>query len=533
MAVLSALLLTGLVVTFTQTVLGQEYDKRAYYSLGASSRAWALIVDPLLYITLASLGLLTCALVFAACLRSRADLAVSALVVIAGSNVTTQVLKHSIVYHPGVTTPSLPSGHTTVAVSVCVAAMLVASPGVRALLLPVSGFVTTFVGAGTVVGRWHRPSDVVAALCVVLVWTALAIALSRRMSGQRSLNRSDATSGELLARMPLGGAAGVGLVFVVLGVRPAVGELHVAAFTLVAIAVACALSLGWVSGAVTLYLPRDAQPVSQGPSHRRLVLFFGGVAVLGGVGSVRASHLGRVIEEHSRISIGGWGYAIEAAATPMYAVPFVTVAVFLTLIAVAVRGHVTSSRRDRVVLALLLMILVNVSVQVIKKLLAATVLGAPATLPSGHASMTLTTAVAIIALTPLRWRAVGAFVAGFWASVGMLGVVTARMHTVGDAVAAAALLLACAAIVTWARAHLRPTTGGSQRIVVAVERHFALSVAAGALLWPMLVLLIGVHPITTTVGQLVVGSLVFFGLPALAAITLVLFERVAQRSRAG
>src|SRR5690606_25045579 len=39
---------------------------------------------------------------------------------------------------------------------------------------------TVATGLSTLVGRWHRPSDVVAAVLVVLVWAGIASGLSRR-----------------------------------------------------------------------------------------------------------------------------------------------------------------------------------------------------------------------------------------------------------------------------------------------------------------------------------------------------------------
>ncbi len=120
---------------------------------------------------------LTCLLI--ALLRGRLGLALGALVVIAGANATSQVLKHYVFTRPDHgfgTLNSLPSGHTTVVASSVGAALLVAPSVLRPLIGLAGGFATTLTGASTIVAGWHRPADVVAALAVSLAWTA-AVAL--------------------------------------------------------------------------------------------------------------------------------------------------------------------------------------------------------------------------------------------------------------------------------------------------------------------------------------------------------------------
>ncbi|MFV2104214.1 phosphatase PAP2 family protein [Micromonospora sp. LOL_024] len=118
---------------------------------------------------------------FIALIRGRIALAVAATLLIAGANVTTQLLKYGLdrpdygidlerVYVGN----SLPSGHTTVAASVAVALVLVLPPKVRSLAAVIGAGYAAAAGVATLSAGWHRPSDAVAAFLVVGVWAALA-----------------------------------------------------------------------------------------------------------------------------------------------------------------------------------------------------------------------------------------------------------------------------------------------------------------------------------------------------------------------
>ena len=90
---------------------------------------------------------------------------------------------------PTTATPC-PSGHTTAAASVSAALLLVVPPRARPWAAVLGAGYTTATGISTLIGQWHRPSDVVAAVLVVLAWTAIACALvaltpARRVDGDR------------------------------------------------------------------------------------------------------------------------------------------------------------------------------------------------------------------------------------------------------------------------------------------------------------------------------------------------------------
>lgn len=113
------------------------------------------------------------------------------LVLVAGANVTTQVLKvalehaRSAVRVHGFEMPwasSFPSGHTTAAASIAVALLLVVPAGYRLLAAGFGAALTAAVGLAVVILGWHYPSDVLGALLVVGVWGFCALAFLRSRS---------------------------------------------------------------------------------------------------------------------------------------------------------------------------------------------------------------------------------------------------------------------------------------------------------------------------------------------------------------
>jgi membrane-associated phospholipid phosphatase len=114
--------------------------------------------------------------------------AVVAAIVVAGANVTTQVLK-SVLEHArtkaferGWELPwpdSFPSGHTTAAASIAVALLLVVPAGYRLLAAGIGAALTGAVGLSVVILGWHYPSDVLGAFLVVGAWGLCAVAYLR------------------------------------------------------------------------------------------------------------------------------------------------------------------------------------------------------------------------------------------------------------------------------------------------------------------------------------------------------------------
>ncbi|WP_240674946.1 phosphatase PAP2 family protein [Cellulomonas endophytica] len=169
---------------FVTTTTGQAVDEAAFR--GATfgrSRLWTVASDVLEVVSVGSVAAVLLGAAAIALARRRWGLAVQVALLMGGANVTTRLLKHVVLERPdlGVSYAgaenALPSGHTTAAASVSAALLLVVPPRVRPWAALLGAAFTAATGFSVLVGQWHRPSDVVAALAVVLVWGAAACAL--------------------------------------------------------------------------------------------------------------------------------------------------------------------------------------------------------------------------------------------------------------------------------------------------------------------------------------------------------------------
>ncbi|MFE5338300.1 phosphatase PAP2 family protein [Isoptericola sp. NPDC056573] len=215
---------------FVGTTAGQRVDELAFggatYGQG---RLWQVAEPVLDVVSVAFVVAGVGVAMLVALVRRRWVLALQVAVLVAGANVTTQVLKHGVLDRPellpGWTGPNtLPSGHTTVAASVSVALLLVTPRAWRPVVAILGAAYTAATGVSTLVGQWHRPSDVVAAVLVVLAWGAAVCALApasstdepHRRGGSSSAPGSYVVAGLLLAASAVGvvvsGGTLVGLV---------------------------------------------------------------------------------------------------------------------------------------------------------------------------------------------------------------------------------------------------------------------------------------------------------------------------------
>jgi membrane-associated phospholipid phosphatase len=176
---------------FVGTARGQRIDTAALAGNSIGRRHIEELIEAVLgAMTVASLLTATLVIGFIALIRRRVVLALLATALILGANLTTQLLKVTLTRPEfGIDLArlsagnSLPSGHTTVAVSVAVALVLVlpARLGTPAALAG-AGY-AALAGVATLAAGWHRPSDAVAAVLVVGGWAALiaaVLAVSRR-----------------------------------------------------------------------------------------------------------------------------------------------------------------------------------------------------------------------------------------------------------------------------------------------------------------------------------------------------------------
>ncbi|MEV0807620.1 phosphatase PAP2 family protein [Micromonospora sp. NPDC050200] len=153
---------------------------------------------------------------FIALIRGRKALAVAATLLIAGANVSTQLLKYTLARPALGIDPerdaagnSLPSGHATIAASVALALILVLPPRVRPLGAFLGVAYAASAGVATLSAGWHRPSDAVAAFLVVGVWAALAGLLLLVFQRERAKVSAEDAHRVAAAVLGLGGLAAV------------------------------------------------------------------------------------------------------------------------------------------------------------------------------------------------------------------------------------------------------------------------------------------------------------------------------------
>ena len=122
---------------------------------------------------------------------------VAALVVIAGANLTTQLLK-VLVSHPrvreilgseGFAWDGFPSGHTTAICSIVVGFLFVVPVSWRPLVALFGACLVVAVGGAVVVLHWHFPSDVVGGILVVGAWAFAALAGLRATESPETASR--------------------------------------------------------------------------------------------------------------------------------------------------------------------------------------------------------------------------------------------------------------------------------------------------------------------------------------------------------
>ena len=184
-----------------RTHWGQELDERTLLGGEVISQLRASQADKFLRIVSGGTLALAMALVaVVATLRGRPRLALIAAASVGAAVLTTEVLKLVILERPDLVPSGLsdagnsyPSGHTTVGMSVCLAALLVVPARLRIVTALGAGAVGAAFGIAVVAAGWHRPSDAVGAYLVCLSVAALAaIAIRRwpdRAPGRRGRER--------------------------------------------------------------------------------------------------------------------------------------------------------------------------------------------------------------------------------------------------------------------------------------------------------------------------------------------------------
>lgn len=165
---------------FLYTVQGQNFDALTRYALGRQQHLFLGADTAVLQtISLGALLSVTGVVVLVAVIRRRWQLGARVLALVAGANLTTQALKHLILDRPdlGVDYPglanSLPSGHTTVAMTAALALLMVTPSRARDAATFFAWITASFVGISVMLGQWHRLGDVITAILIAGIWAVL------------------------------------------------------------------------------------------------------------------------------------------------------------------------------------------------------------------------------------------------------------------------------------------------------------------------------------------------------------------------
>jgi membrane-associated phospholipid phosphatase len=228
LAAVAAALVVVVYVVAVRTGWGQRLDATALRGRHVlDARAVQAAGRLLATIDVASLAFVGAAIVVVSLVRSGPRLALGAGAVIAGSIGTTELLKKVVLSRPGLGVVdalghhnSYPSGHTTVAMALGVAAMLVSPRRWRVVVAVVAILYASAIGVAVIALAHHRPSDAIGAALVVTVWAAaIASVLAGRTERGPHDRPSPAPPGLLVAGGALVVVGLVGLAATIAAIR--------------------------------------------------------------------------------------------------------------------------------------------------------------------------------------------------------------------------------------------------------------------------------------------------------------------------
>jgi membrane-associated phospholipid phosphatase len=220
-----AVALAVLYLLFVRSRWGQEVDQAALDGSGINSaRARGAASRLLATISIGSVASAAVALGLVAAMRRRLALVAVPLLTVGGAVVTAEILKHWAFIRPDLLDlpeygNSFPSGHSTIACSLALSAVLVAPPRLRAGVAVLAALYAAAVGCATVAAGWHRPSDVVGGQLVASLSAAVVAALVLTLVPSEGSRLPDAPRAR--AGIP-GGLGATGLGVAALGLAAAV-----------------------------------------------------------------------------------------------------------------------------------------------------------------------------------------------------------------------------------------------------------------------------------------------------------------------
>ncbi|BBH71298.1 phosphoesterase [Actinoplanes sp. OR16] len=185
--VLAAIGVAAIYFVFIRTTLGQAVDTAVMDGGDVNHPQVTDVLERALQYTHLTLLALVCVLAAAfGVIRRRLDLSIGATFIVIASNVTAQLLKARLDRPDldGTAMPnSFPSGHVTAAASVVFVLVLVFPRAMRGMIGLGGAAYVAVVAIATVWAEWHRPSDAVAALLIVLACGGLVVGVIRLRRG--------------------------------------------------------------------------------------------------------------------------------------------------------------------------------------------------------------------------------------------------------------------------------------------------------------------------------------------------------------
>lgn len=263
LSVVAAMGLVAMYGLFVRTRWGQRVDEASRRARDVVpddlvSGAWGLIDT----ISVASLALVTAIIVMVAALRRRPRLAFTVGASVLAANVATQLLKRSLLSRPDIIGAgdhnSYPSGHSTVAMSVLLALVLVVPQRWRSVVGVVGLAYPIGIGVGVVTAGAHRPSDVLGAwvVCLAVFATATAVLIAGGGYGVGGRRWAATTEAAALAVVVV---AGTLLATGIIGLQRAASWIEHGSLTrsdeaVIVVAVSAAITAGAIATVVTLLL---------------------------------------------------------------------------------------------------------------------------------------------------------------------------------------------------------------------------------------------------------------------------------------
>lgn len=216
-AVVCAILTAIIAQQSLATVKGQNFDGLTRFAVSRGKPfLFGADTAALDTISMGALIALTGVVFLIAAARKRRELGIRVLILVAGANVTTQILKHWIIHRPALGVDyqglanSLPSGHTTVAMTAAIGIVMVVVPKWRSVAVFVGWLTTSFVGIAVMLNQWHRLSDVLTAILIAAAW---GLVLTPREATDRRFGHTHRVTLLVSLAATLIGAIGIGVIW--------------------------------------------------------------------------------------------------------------------------------------------------------------------------------------------------------------------------------------------------------------------------------------------------------------------------------